>query len=84
MRLSVLARFTLKDKPKGYLGLCGEYFNFGKDKYISLSSLILSFLKTVLDHYVWIETDADSLNSELDKIRKALNGIHIKKGLRKE
>jgi hypothetical protein len=77
MRLSVSAGFTLKDRPKGYLGLCREHYNFGKDKYISLSSLVLVFLKVVIGYYMMFEK-AETLNAETKKIYEAIGELHFR------
>ena len=79
MRLSVSARFTLKDKPKGYLGLCSENYNFGKDKYVSLSILVISFLKVIISYYTMFEK-AETLNVEVGKLRAVFNELHFAEG----
>lgn len=58
MRLSVSARFTLRDKPKGYLGLTGEYWSFGKDKSRTMGELAYDFLTVLFDwHLRWLTID---------------------------
>lgn len=75
MHLSVSAQFTLKDKPKGHLGLCSELWNFGKDEYISLSSLVFSFIKVAIGYYARFE-ESDTLDAEIEKVLSLLYALN--------
>lgn len=75
MRLSVSTQFTLKDRPKDYLGLYSEHWNFGKDEYISLSSLVFGFLKVAMSYYARFE-ESDTLDVEIEKVLSLLYALN--------
>ncbi len=74
MRLSISARFTLKDKLKDYKWLTSEHWNFGKDKPLSMSDLAIGFLQVLFRwHCTWLA--AEKMNEEKRHIANWLAGV---------
>lgn len=73
--LGVSARFTWKGEKRSGPGLRGEHWNFGKDKPISLSDLVLGFADAAVRFcYGSGLLGHEEVNQELDKLRKVLSG----------
>ena len=53
MRLQVNIQFYLKDKPRGYRGLSGESWIFGKEKPLSMSELAIAILYRIFDWHCY-------------------------------
>ena len=76
MRLSVSGQFTLKNRPKDCSGITGEHWNIGKDRPVSFSRMVLAFMFIASDFYT-IFCDAAKMNTEMEKIRQALQDIEF-------
>ena len=71
MHLSVFAQFNLKKIEKGYRGLTGDSLSIGKKESVSFADMVRVLLVHILNYYV-VFTDAETLNAELDELRKSL------------
>ena len=77
MRLSISAQFTIKDRPEGYLGLSGEYCNFGKDNPLSVAEMCASVLYKILWFYgMW--TRSEKMSEEVDKVIEWLSNLQFR------
>ena len=85
MYLSISARFTFKDRPKGRkgMGITSEQWAWGRDGPVPFAALCESLIITTLEYYLRLH-DAAILNAELDKLRSWLAGIHIDEELPEE
>ena len=70
MHLSVSAQFSLKN-PGNYRGLTGDSLSIGKKESVSFADMARVLLVHILNYYV-VFTDAETLNAELDELRKSL------------
>lgn len=75
-RLSISARFTLKDLPKNTPGIVGENIMFGRDRAVSLSVMLAMITKKTLTYYLAC-AETDELNSELDKFRAIIEDLKV-------
>lgn len=72
MRLSISARFSIKDRPEGYLGLTGEHWNFGKDNALSLSEMCCAILHRIFWYYgIWLQPE--QMTDEVVKVTRWLS-----------
>lgn len=67
MRVSIYAQITLKDKPKGFLGMTGESISLGKNDTIDFNVMVIQLLRRLADYYSIFMTP-DELNRQLDNI----------------
>lgn len=70
MHLSVYAQFNLKDIGN-YRGLLGDSLSIGKKKPVPFVDMACTLLVHILNYYC-VFTDAETLNAELDELRKRL------------
>lgn len=76
MRLSAHVQFTLKDKPRGFLGQTGESLCIGRDKFLPFDAMAGAFIRRALEWYLRVST-ADELNAALDRLRAALVPLRV-------
>jgi len=76
MYLSISTRYTLKDRPDGYLGLTGEDISYGKHKYVPFEHLAYAVIRDILGYYIMLE-DSAALNAALDKLREGIAGLCV-------
>ena len=76
MYLSISARFTLKNVPKGYQGLRGISATFGRDKKIDLSTMCIVILKEIINWYFLID-GGETLNEQIKRLIEWLETLKI-------
>lgn len=76
MHLTISARFTLKNVPKGYQGLRSINATFGRDKKINLSTMCIVILKEIINWYFLIDSE-ETLNEQVERIIEWLETIKI-------
>lgn len=76
--MSVFARFTAKNLPKGHLGLRGESWNFGKDAPLSLDELIVGIaIKVAIFYANVIGGDLDEINADIKRAGEAVARYYL-------
>ena len=70
MHLSVYAQFNLKNLGE-HRGLTGDSLSIGKKEPMSFADMARVLLVHILNYYVFF-ADAETLNAELDELRKSL------------
>jgi len=76
MYLSISTRYTLKDRPDGYLGLTGENISYGKDQHVPFEHLAYSVIRDILGYYIMFD-DSAALNASLDKLREGIADLCV-------
>lgn len=76
MRLSLTVQYTLKDRPKGYLGLTGEYVTYGRQGPVPFERMAYMLLRDTLAYYCMFQ-NAEALNAALDKLRKGISDLCV-------
>jgi len=71
MHIRVNAQFYLEDRPRGYLGIRSENWQFGKNHDLAMSKLVQGLLGELFNFYM-LYLSVDEANEELEKIRKWL------------
>jgi hypothetical protein len=77
MYVKVAARFSLKNAPKGQLGLRQESWVFGNSP-VSFGELVKAFIYHLLEfHIATLPMTSEELNAEIEKVRDALSSLSV-------
>jgi len=76
MRITLSARFTLKDKPKTWRGLYSEMVSYGRDEYMSLGDMSCAILVRLFNWFGIFQSAAE-LYEARDKIVEFLQAVQF-------
>lgn len=79
MHLSAYIKYTLKDRPKGHLGLTGQGYSVGKKDPLTLAQFIATLVRTAVEtaHMMSLVKDTEELQAAIEEAFQWCQGLII-------